>query len=304
MGHEDSVTFLIPTLNEREGIGHTIDEIKSLGFTKIIVVDGRSTDGTQEIAREKGAKVVVQKGKGKADAVMLGLKHVDTPYVAIIDGDYTYNPADIFKALELIEEYDEVIIARGNRKNIPLLNRLGNWVITKTFNLLFGTRLRDVLSGFYVLKTKSVKGANLEVAGFSIEVAIAAYLASSLKRIGEVVGDYRARKGKSKLRKTDGLRILRDVFLLAAKYNPVFLIFFLASFFLVPGAVTIIYVAADYLGYHVFHFVLAFIGFSLFNVGLLSLLLSVLALYLKRVEYRIGQRVEEYFERCAGAEIK
>lgn len=48
----------------------------------------------------------------------------------------------------MMEDYDEVIVVRGNRKNIPLINRFGNWVITKMFNILFGTRLKDVLSGF------------------------------------------------------------------------------------------------------------------------------------------------------------
>jgi len=110
MGLEEVVTFLIPTLNERDGIGLVIDEIKSLGFNKILVVDGNSTDGTPEIAKEKGAKVIYQQGKGKALAVMTGLKHVDTPYVAVIDGDYTYNPADVIKALKIMEDYDEVIV--------------------------------------------------------------------------------------------------------------------------------------------------------------------------------------------------
>jgi Glycosyltransferases involved in cell wall biogenesis len=292
MGLEEVVTFLIPTLNERDGIGLVIDEIKSLGFNKILVVDGNSTDGTAEIAKEKGAKVIYQQGKGKALAVMTGLKHVDTPYVAVIDGDYTYNPADVIKALKIMEDYDEVIVVRGNRKNIPLLNRFGNWVITKTFNLLFGTRLKDVLSGFYVLRTDEVKGVNFEAEGFSIEVAISAYLASHSKRIGEVIGDYRARKGESKLKKVHGFKILFDTILLAAKYNPVFLIFVVGSVSLLPGIAVLSYVALDYLVYHVFHFVLVFIGFSLFNVGLISLLLSVLALYLKRMEYRLNEKIE------------
>lgn len=104
MGFEEVVTFLIPTLNERDGIGLVIDEIKSLGFSKIIVVDGYSTDGTAEIAKEKGAKVIYQQGKGKALAVMTGLKHVYMPYVAVIDGDYTYNPADVIKALKIMKD--------------------------------------------------------------------------------------------------------------------------------------------------------------------------------------------------------
>jgi len=183
---------------------------------------------------------------------MTGLKHADTPYVAVIDGDYTYNPADVMKALKIMEDYDEVIVVRGNRKNIPLLNRLGNWVITKTFNLLFGTRLKDVLSGFYVLRTNKVKGVNFEAKGFSIEVAISAYLASRSKRIGEVIGDYRARKGDIKLKKIHGFKILFDTILLATKYNPVFPIFVVGSVLLLPRIAIPSYVALDYLAYRVF----------------------------------------------------
>jgi len=62
MGFEEVVTFLIPTLNERDGIGLVIeiDEIKSLDS-----ISGNSTDGTAEIAKKKGAKVIYQQGKGK-----------------------------------------------------------------------------------------------------------------------------------------------------------------------------------------------------------------------------------------------
>jgi len=48
--------------------------------------------------------VIYQQGKGKASAVMTGLEHVDTPYVAVIDGDYTYDPADVIKALKIMKD--------------------------------------------------------------------------------------------------------------------------------------------------------------------------------------------------------
>ncbi|RLE47404.1 MAG: glycosyl transferase, partial [Candidatus Methanomethylicota archaeon] len=65
------VTVVIPTLNEAEAIGRVIDEVLSVGVPRenILVVDGGSTDGTVDIARSKGVKVVKQRGKGKANAL-------------------------------------------------------------------------------------------------------------------------------------------------------------------------------------------------------------------------------------------
>jgi dolichol-phosphate mannosyltransferase len=58
------LTVLIPTLNEAGAIGQLIDELKSRDYN-ILVVDGRSTDGTVEIVRSKGIKLIFQEGKGK-----------------------------------------------------------------------------------------------------------------------------------------------------------------------------------------------------------------------------------------------
>jgi len=110
--------------------------------------------------------VVYQQGKGEALAIVISLKHVDTPYATIIDDDNTYNPADVIKALKIIEDYDNVIVVKGNRKNKILLNHFDNCIITKIFNLLFGMRLKDVLFGFYTMRTSAIKGIDFEAKSF------------------------------------------------------------------------------------------------------------------------------------------
>ncbi|MEM1646318.1 MAG: UDP-N-acetylglucosamine 2-epimerase, partial [Ignisphaera sp.] len=92
--------MVIPTLNEAEAIGLVIDELRGYGFSKILVVDGRSRDGTPEIAAARGARVVTQRGEGKADAVRTALDFVDTPYMLVIDGDYSYDPSCAYRMLE------------------------------------------------------------------------------------------------------------------------------------------------------------------------------------------------------------
>ena len=65
----DKVCILIPTLNEANTIGEVVEEFRSMGFPKILVIDGHSTDDTIKIASDKGAKVVTQKGRGKGQNI-------------------------------------------------------------------------------------------------------------------------------------------------------------------------------------------------------------------------------------------
>jgi glycosyltransferase involved in cell wall biosynthesis len=282
IGKED-LTVIIPTLNEAGAIGQLIDELKSRDYN-ILVVDGRSTDGTVEIVRSKGIKLIFQEGKGKADALRTGIKFVKTPYLLVMDGDYTYDPDDIEKFLNT--EFDEVIGVR-KRDNMKKSHIFGNWLITKVFNVLFGTGLRDVCSGMYLLKTEIAREIEFRSRGFSAEVEIAAYVASTGGKIGEVEINYRNRIGKPKLKKMHGISIVLSSIRLMLEYNPLFFMFLASSAVLVPGAIIIGYVAFELIFRGINHHVWALAGISLSGVGYISLLLAVLALYLKRLEYRI-----------------
>ena len=72
------VTVVIPTLNEGEAIGPLIEETMAAGYRNVLVVDGYSSDGTPRIARDKGARVIGQHGKGKAGAILVARDRVDT----------------------------------------------------------------------------------------------------------------------------------------------------------------------------------------------------------------------------------
>ncbi len=89
-------------MNEEEAIGPLIDEIKAHGYDKILVVDGYSKDSTRKIAEERGARVVGQHGKGKSGAILVARDIVHTPYFLLMDGDYTYDPADICSPMYLL----------------------------------------------------------------------------------------------------------------------------------------------------------------------------------------------------------
>ena len=90
----ENTLVIIATLNEETGVGHTLTEINnSLANPLCLVVDGRSTDRTVEVAKECGAQILFQKGIGKGDTIATAIGHsegLSVKYVALIDADYKY----------------------------------------------------------------------------------------------------------------------------------------------------------------------------------------------------------------------
>ena len=289
----DKLTIVIPVLNEEQAIGKVLEEILSEGYKpqQILVVDGGSTDRTVEIARKYGVKVLQQEGRGKAKALQTALKHVSTEYVLVMDGDYTYPAQHIGELLEKIERerQDEVIGRRVfNPKTQPLTFRFGNHALTLLFNLLFGVRLRDVLSGMYIVRTERLRDMAWETKGFSVESEIAAHIASTTGKISEHPIQYRQRIGKKKLGVLHGIQIAKDMIRLAWRYNPAFFIFMLGSLLLIPGLALGAYVAYHYFFTGIKYYVKGLIALVMVMTGFQSLMLAILAVYMKRMEYRLS----------------
>ena len=226
MKNAKDVCILIPTLDEEETIGEIITEFKSAGFENILVIDGNSVDSTREIARREGARVEVQRGKGKGTAVKQAFELIEAEIIVMIDGDGTYLPSEVRKLLNPIikGEADHVI---GNRfaygGAFARLHRLGNWVLNKIFGVGYGVRLNDILSGYRAFTKKGIKKMHLEKKGFEIESEMAIESVKKGLRIKEVPIKYEKRKGQSKLHFVrDGLKIAYTIYVLAKTHNPLF----------------------------------------------------------------------------------
>ena len=291
------VTVVVPTLNEAEGIGLVLDELLKVGVSRerILIVDGGSTDGTTEIASKYDVKVIRQLGKGKADAIKTALNYVETPYMLVMDGDYTYPATAIpeFMRTALVTGADEVIGVRSTvNGSQSLIYRFGNWLLTKVFNLIFGTRLHDVLSGMYLVKVEALRDALMEMGGFSVEAEIAAHMVSTGKSVVEIPIEYRPRVGRKKLHVKDGLVIFRDIIRLALRYNPISLLFMLGALLLIPGLMLGAYVGYWYVFYGIKYYFKGLIAIMLMLIGLQFLGMTAMAIYMKRMEYRIRKAIE------------
>ncbi|WP_197704277.1 S-layer glycoprotein N-glycosyltransferase AglJ [Thermococcus henrietii] len=269
----EEVTILIPTKNEEEGIGWVIDEFKKLGYTNILVVDGHSTDRTREIAKEKGATVIVQSGKGKGQAVAEAFSVIDTPVVVMIDGDGTYDPKDVKKLLQPIERgIAEHVI--GNRLinfekgAFTRLNLIGNKIFNALFRTIYGVEVHDILSGYRALTKDLYKTVNLKKHGFEVETELTVETIANGFRIFEVPINYYKRKGRANLHPIkDGWRIGKTILELLTRYNPGKYLYFIGTFFLLVGLFTGIYVVKDWMR-GITHYLLAPLTSTFVIVGI------------------------------------
>jgi dolichol-phosphate mannosyltransferase len=238
----EDITVLIPTLNEEEAISLVINDVRTQGYDNILVVDGHSTDRTAEIVKEQNVKMINQEGLGKTGAIKTAIEHIRTPYFVVLDGDCTYGALDIENLLDHMEDNKQIIGARKKgRENISRLNRFGNWVINKTFNLIFGTNLTDVCSGMYVLNTEFVKSIPFETKGFAVEAEIAAY-ASYHGNVSEYPINFYQRVGDQKLQPfRDGFRIMKSIAQIGFSLYPARVLSLLAISLFFPGIILLSY---------------------------------------------------------------
>ncbi|MBT0159203.1 glycosyltransferase [Candidatus Bathyarchaeota archaeon A05DMB-2] len=212
---------LIAALNEEEGIGCTLAELRQvLRNPAFLIVDGRSTDRTIQIAKEFGAEILLQEGTGKGNAIAQAFRYLDgdIDYLVLIDADYTYPAEYLPQMTEILEENPEVGMVSGNRFNGHLhlgemhnILYFGNRLIAFTHNLLNGIELRDPLSGLRVVRWESIRNWTPKSKGFDVEVELNHQVKRNGYEIVEIPIHYRTRLGQKKLRVKHGLTIFKRI---------------------------------------------------------------------------------------------
>lgn len=303
-GHED-VCVLVPTYDEAATIGGVVAGFREAGFENVLVIDGHSTDGTREVAREHGARVVEQsgrgRGRGKGQAVREGLSFVDTPYVLMIDGDGTYDPGDAEALLEPLRSgrVEHVIgdrYADMDAGAMTKLNGLGNGLINRTFAYVHGRDLKDVLSGYRAFTRESAERCTLSANGFGIETELSVECVKHNVTTAVVPISYRARPDGSQtnLRPVrDGGKIFVTLYRLAKTHNPLFYFGSMGSLSTVVGAIVGAYVGIEYVTVGVSHEALAVVSAFGILFGVQLLMFGVLSDMIVTLNREQTRRLEE-----------
>ena len=218
-----SAQLIIAALNEAPGIGLTIAEMKdTLGEIPVLVVDGKSSDRTVEIAKNMGAKVICQDGTGKGDALTKALENADlnADYIILTDADYTYPAEYVPSMIKVLEENPLIGMVCGNRLSgqvdkeaLHSVFHIGNMLLALAHNMLNGVPLQDPLTGLRVIRAEILRGRPLKSKSFDIEVELNRLVGRLGFTIREIPIRYRTRLGDKKLKVSHGVTILKRILL-------------------------------------------------------------------------------------------
>lgn len=197
--HEEpvEVSVVMPCLNESKTVGVCVD--KALGCLKkmkvkgeVVVADNGSTDGSQDIARSHGARVVPVEKKGYGSALQGGIAAAKGSYVIMGDADDSYDFSRLEGFVERLRQGHDLVMGNRFRGGImpgamPWLHRyVGNPILSGILNLFFHSGIGDAHCGLRAFRKDSYQRLNLQTPGmeFASEMVVRASLQK--QKISEV----------------------------------------------------------------------------------------------------------------------
>jgi dolichol-phosphate mannosyltransferase len=203
------LAVVIPAWNERENLELLLPALREvldgLGVAwEIIIADGGSTDGTQEAATRRGARVVRQVDRGYGGALLAGFAATAAPYLVTMDADCSHRPIFLEEFWRHRAEAEVLIASRyvaGGRADMGGFRRLLSQILNRTYNRALSLNLRDLSSGFRMYRRDTLRNLTLTARDFDILEEILIRVHAQGWRIREVPFHYTARgSGRSHAR--------------------------------------------------------------------------------------------------------
>lgn len=220
------VSIIIACKNEGEGIKRILDSVKKYS-NDIIVVDGHSDDGTEEIVNKFGASFYLDNKKGRGDALKIGIKHAKGEVLVLFDADGSHEESDIPSLVEPIfkKEADMVIGSRrtGGSFDISvnitgIIRSAGCDFLVSLVNHKFKTSLTDILYSFRAIRASTARKLNFKSNDFGIEQEMVVSCLKNKYKVKEIPSREKERGwGRSKLHTLTGIKffavLLKDLYL-------------------------------------------------------------------------------------------
>jgi glycosyltransferase involved in cell wall biosynthesis len=230
---EPTVSIVIPAKNEALNLPHVFAGLER-DLYEVILVDGGSTDGTVEVARQLWPDIIVigQTRKGKGNALACGFEEATGDFIVMLDADGSTDPAEIPLFVNALKEGAD--FAKGSRfmsgagsSDITRFRQYGNYFLNKVVNLIYGTCYTDLCYGYNAFRRECLSVIDLDPGdvegidectmiwgdGFEVETLINVRIAKAGIEVVEVPSFERSRfYGASNLHAvSDGIRVLRTI---------------------------------------------------------------------------------------------
>ena len=226
----DKIAVLIPCYNESQTIEKVVRDFREvLPEAVIYVYDNNSTDGTADLAKASGAIVRHEYAQGKGNVLRRMFREIDACCYLLVDGDDTYPAAAARERVTAVLERNADMVV-GDRLSSTYFNEnkrpfhnFGNSLVRFSINSLFGSQIKDIMTGYRTFSYEFVKTFPVLSHGFEIETEMSIHAVERNMRIENVIIDYRDRPegSESKLNTySDGIKVLRTILRLYRNYRP------------------------------------------------------------------------------------
>lgn len=279
------LVLVLPAYNEELTIEKTILEFyKEIPNAYFVIVDNNSKDRTSEFSKNVLAEhsisgeVIFEIRQGKANAIRTAFTRVDAEVYIMCDADLTYPASKIHSMLQTLKEKDlDMLVgdrlSEGDygRENKRRFHSTGNKLVLTLINFLFGTKLKDPMSGYRVFSRRFVKNYPILTSGFEIEIEMTLHALDKRFRFEEISIPYKDRPAGSfsKLNTIrDGYKVVKNILWIFKDYKPMH---FFGFFSVISGILSLIAgtpPVIDYIEYrYVYHVPLAVLatGLMLFS---------------------------------------
>lgn len=244
-------SVVLPAKNEVGAIAETIHKIRQLDFIdEIIVVNDGSTDDTQKIAEQAGAKVVSHPySKGNGAAIKTGARNALGDVIIFMDADGQHDPEDIPRLIAKIEEgYDLVVGARQKGSQASVGRGVANSLYNNLATYMSDHKVEDLTSGFRAVRAEKFKEfIYLLPNGFSYPTTSTMAFFRAGYSVSYIPIHAAKRIGKSHIHPIkDSVRFFLIIFKIATLYSPL-------KMFL-PFAVVLFILATAWYGYTLYEY--------------------------------------------------
>lgn len=253
----DKIAVLIPCYNEEKTIGKVVSDFKAvLPEAVIYVYDNRSTDNTAKIAAQAGAVVRREYVQGKGNVIRRMFREIDAQCYIMADGDDTY-PAEFAPEMAKLVLEKKVDMVVGDRlsstyftENKRPFHNFGNSIVRNSINALFGSDIKDVMTGYRAFGYNFVKTYPVLSHGFEIETDMTIHAVDKNMLVENVIIDYRDRPdgSESKLNTySDGFKVMRTILKLYKDYKPLRFFSAIAAVLIILALIFFIPVLIEYI---------------------------------------------------------
>lgn len=302
-----SIAIILPAYNEELTIADVIRSFHAeLPDAAIWVINNRSSDRTEAIALSVFSElsctggVIQEPSPGKGNAVRRAFLEIDSDFYVMADADMTYPAREIHTLLKpILENQADMVV--GDRhssgcygvENKRSLHEFGNQLVRRLVNLLFKSKLTDIMSGYRVFNKRFVKNYPILVSGFEIETDMTLHALDKRFRIVEIPIQYldRPEGSTSKLNTLrDGMKVILTIGNISRYYRPGLFFGVLAGLVCLAGLLMAIPVLKDWINFRfIFHVPLAILATGM---EIVAVLLAAVALILDSLAHQDRRNFE------------